>query len=132
MKLIATVLLIVGLAGAQAYIDPDTFAMRVYDVGMLTSHAWAQLDEPSSTTAYDCSAYSAHSIQYVVVGDTDVNFSTQGSLDGVAWFTLDSESDAATGTYEYHVVMPLYRIRVTISSEHGTGSTVDATYFGGV
>lgn len=87
MKLIAAVLLITGLAGAQAYIDPDTGAMRVYDVpvGAEAGLTWVT-DTLHVTTAekgWLLSATADGAIDVVVINPDEyyllVRFDTSGS-----------------------------------------------------
>jgi len=68
MKLIATILLIAGLAGAQAYIDPSTHAMRVYDIPLgadvgLTLHT----DSMHVTDTEQGWALNANTVKVVIV-----------------------------------------------------------------
>ena len=98
---------------------------------MRIAHTWAQLTGVGATAAYDTGGlYAHHTFQLVVVGDTDIDYAVQGSLDGTNWFDIATADDVTTGVYEEHVTMALRYVRVNAPAEHGISNTIDASYIG--
>jgi len=134
MKLLmAVMVLITGLAGAQAFINPDTHAMLVYVDHMPAAQAMDTLEAVGDSDSIDVTGNLYHTVVLTVAGEAidDATIRVQWSVDGTGWYTEYTEVDAANGVYETHWTALCKYVRFGVTAEHGTSSTVAGAYYGG-
>ncbi len=107
-----------ALVISNDYCDPVS-------MGSITSAA------PTYSTPLDVSGYFRHTIQLNIVGDTDIDWVVQSSLDGDNWVTEGSGNDATTSATRTSFDGKVKYVRFGGTAEHGTGSTIAGLYMGG-
>ena len=96
-----------------------------------TENTWAQLTAVGYSAAFDVTGNMYHTVVLTIGGSDDCDPIVQWSLDGTNWYNQYAGDDISPSVVETHWDALVKYVRVGMTAEHGTSSTLDAVYYGG-